>query len=219
MLRTKKVSRNFKGYPQDKKVAFLTNVLGEMSPVTSQFQEPPVLYSEVTSELIDVRDAIKVALTKAPGSADLVIDAFDIVDVTFNALADYVDSLAQGNEIIILASGFVATTGEANAVVVANKPAIEFLFIDAVGEAGFLVGSLGDVTYEFIISTDLSGLKKVGIFFTNTSVGAQTFTGSSKQRRITVTGLPSKTDLFIACYATNTAGVSVLSNILPFSCK
>jgi hypothetical protein len=81
----------------------------------------------------------------------------------------------------------------------------------------FACYQIADSHYNFIISSNLSGLKRLGSFYVNNSVGATTFFGSSKQRKIAVTGLPSKVDLFIVCYATNTAGNSVISTVLPFS--
>ena len=220
MQRKQKVDRSFIGYSQDKKVAFYQNVLDEMIPVTTPFQKPPVAYTIVQTQLDKVKSTIKLALTKATGTATAVGDAFAIEDVSFEALDDYVDSVAQGNSIIIISSGYLATSDTANAAVVTGMPVISHEFIQAAGEAAFDVVSLGsEVTYNFIISTDLTGLKKVGNFYSNPTVGAQTFFGSSKQKHVIVTGLPSKVDLFIVCYATNTAGNSLLSNVLPFICK
>ncbi len=220
MQRKQKVDRSFIGYSQDKKVAFYQNLLDEMIPVSTPFQKPPVAYALVQTQLDKVKSSIKLALTKATGTATAVGDAFDIVDVSFESLADYVDSVAQGNSIIIISSGFLATSDTANAAVVAGMPVISHEFIQASGEAAFNVVPLGtEVTYNFIISTDLTGLKKVGNFYSNPTLDAQTFFGSSKQKHVIVTGLPSKVDLFIVCYATNTAGNSLLSNVLPFICK
>ena len=220
MQRKQKTDRSFIDYTQDKKVAFMQNALDEMSPVASKFQKPQVAYTVIQTQLDKVKAAMKTALTKAAGTAKAVTDAFDIVDVSFESLADYVDSIAQGDSIIIISAGFLPTSDTANAAVVTGMPVVSHEFIQAVGEAGFDVVSLGsEVTYNFIISTDLTGLKKVGIFYTNTTPGAQTFTGSSKQKKIIVSGLPSKTDLFLVCYATNTAGNSILSIELPFICQ
>ena len=163
MQRKQKVDRSFIGYSQDKKVAFMQNVLDEMSPLASPFQKPPIAYTVIQTQLGNVKAAIKVALTKAAGTAKLVDDAFIIVDPSFESLADYVDSIAQGNSTIIISAGFLATSDEATATVVTGMPVIKFEYIAAVGEAGFEVDTLGsEVTYNFIISTDLSGLKKMG---------------------------------------------------------
>ena len=173
MQRKQKTDRSFIDYTQDKKVAFMQNALDEMSPVASKFQKPQVAYTVIQTQLDKVKAAMKTALTKAAGTAKAVTDAFDIVDVSFESLADYVDSIAQGDSIIIISAGFLPTSDTANAAVVTGMPVVSHEFIQAVGEAGFDVVSLGsEVTYNFIISTDLTGLKKVGIFYTNTTPGA-----------------------------------------------
>ena len=219
MYRPKKVSRKFKGYKRDKKVAFLLAVLVKMS-ADLQFKNPPIAYTEVTIQMKEVTDAITIVHTKKPGAADDLEAAFKVVDKIYESLAGFVDIIAKGDENIIYDAGFLATTGEANAIEISDAPVLTFEYISAAGEAAFTLDCDGEkVIFNFIISTDLSGLKKVGNFYTNPTVGAQTFFGSSTHKRIMVSGLPSKTDLFIVCYATNTAGDSLLSVVLPFSCK
>ena len=219
MFRPKKVSRKFKGYKKDKKVAFLLAVIVKMS-ADIKFKSPPIAYADATTQIKVVTDAITRSTTKIPGAADDVEAAFKIVDVTFESLAGFVDTLAKGDENIIFDAGFLSTSGEASSVEISDAPVLAHVYIAAAGEAAFTLDCDGeDVTFNFIISTDLSGLKKVGHFYTNPTVGAQTFFGSSTHKKITVTGLPSKTDLFIVCYATNNAGDSILSVVLPFSCK
>ncbi len=219
MYRPKKVSRKFKGYKRDKKVAFLLAVVVKMS-ADPKFKNPPIAYTEVTIQMKEVTDAITIVHTKKPGSTSDLEAAFKVVDITYESLAGFVDTIAKGDENIIYDAGFLSTSGEVNSLEISDAPILEYEYIGAVGEAAFNVDCDGEnVTFNFIISTDLSGLKKVGNFYTNSIVGAQTFFGSSTHKKIAVQGLPSKTDLFIVSYATNSAGDSILSVVLPFSCK
>ncbi len=75
------------------------------------------------------------------------------------------------------------------------------------------------MVYNFIISTDLSGLVKMGNVFVNKTEGVLTYFLSSRQKRVMVSGMPSLVKLFVVCFTTNVAGNSGLSANIPFSCK
>jgi hypothetical protein len=217
-----KPSKEYKGLSADQKVTFYQNNHDLMSATGSAFPSPPsaVSYAAGQLKITALKDAVQAALSKAKGTADAVTAAEIAVEIFIDGWADYCDSIALGNVVIIAAAGFHPTVVDAGHSVITATPVVKSINENAEGDASFESDVLGEeVTYNFIISTDLSGIKKIGNVFTNTSVGATTFFVSSRQRKITVSGMPSLVKLFVVCFTTNVAGNSSMSAVVPFSCR
>jgi hypothetical protein len=217
-----KPSKDYKKLKADKKVTFYQNNHDLMSATGSAFPSPPtaVSYAAGQSKITALKNAVQAALSKGKGTADAVIQAETAVEIIIDGWADYCDSIALGNVVTIAAAGFDPTVVDAGHTVITDTPVVTVADETAAGEAGLESNALGaDVTYNFIVSTDLSSLKKLGDVFVNLSVGATTYFLSSRQKKIVLTGMPSLTKLYVACFTTNVAGNSGLSAIVPFSCK
>ena len=222
MILVAKPSKDYKNLTAEKKIVFYQNNHDLMSETGSQFLTPPANYSYVAGQLkiTALKNAVQTALTKAKGTADAVILAEEAAEIYIDGWAAYTDSIALGNVVIIAAAGFDPTVVEAGHTAITGAPEVLVSNENAEGVAVIESRPLGDhVTYNFMVSTDLSGLKKLGDVFVNQSVGATTYFMSSRQRRVVLTGMPSLTKLYVACFTTNVAGNSNLSAIVAFSCK
>ena len=217
-----KPSKDYKKLKADAKVVFYQNNHDLMSVTGSDFPSPPsaVSYAAGQTKITALKTAVQTALSRAKGTASAVKKAEKAVEIIIDGWADYCDSIALGDVVIIAAAGFDPTVVDAGHTVITDTPVVTVTNENAAGEAGLESDALGaDVTYNFIVSTDLSGLKKLGDVFVNLSVGATTYLLSSRQKKIMLTGMPSLTKLYVACFTTNVAGNSNLSAIVPFSCR
>jgi len=215
-----KASKEFKNLQMALFLLFVKNVYAFMSVTTSQFQTPPLAYTKVLALITALEKAILEAMSRARGTAELQAQAFDAVKDAFSDLADYVSDTAKGNIAIIEAAGFVPTASESVDGTVTATPIVKVISESAIGEVSFSVTDLGpNVTHNYMISTDLSELKRIGNVFVNLSPAAITYNVSVKQKTVLVRGLPSLVPLYVACYTTNTAGNSNISTLVKFSCK
>ena len=217
-----KASKDYKKMPAEKKVVFYQNNHDLMAATDSGFPTPPTAVSYAAGQLkiTALKDAVQAALSKTKGTADAVILAEAAVEIFIDGWAEYCSEIANGNVVKIAAAGFDSTIVDAVHSVITATPVVTVTNENADGEAGLESNALGaEVTYNFIVSTDLSGLKKLGDVFVNTSVGATTYFLSSRQRKIMLTGMPGLVKLYVACFTTNVAGNSSISGIVPFSCR
>jgi len=126
-----------------------------------------------------------------------------------------------GNKATIELSGFNPTAETSTPGKPTDQPVVVTHNPDVAGIMGFEFELLaGDSNvYNIVIATDLSGVSKTSNEVILAPVTGVTYiTGSTMQRKITMSGLPKYTKLYALCYTTNRAGNSVLSKIIDFSC-
>lgn len=221
MTRKQRVLRNYTKYGATKKLAFYQNIHDLMSDEGTSYPDPPEPNTYVAGQAaLDLLEkAIQGSLTKAKGTSAILKQAVKACDSIVNGWADYVDSIAQGNVVMINAAGFNATVGETNPKEVPGQiKDYDYELQKAKGTIFLKNETLGvGTTYTHIIGSDLSTLTMIGNFITCTNPAVQLYIVVTTRPEVMVTGLPSNAKLQAACFATNNAGSGELSSIISFS--
>ena len=219
MIRTPSVSMDFKRLSIPEEIVFGQNVIDQMTANAAIFVTPDIPLATLQT----VNDDLATAAHEAEGGEHAKVaamrEADKIWDTTFGTQADYVDRIANGNETIILKSGYNATKSETTPASIPNAPVVKEAKVNA------LPGSVHvEVEYQ-------QGVKNYLYFFSSTDapINLERYEFSLAQnpyvigfisdnhRKVDFNNLTSAVSLFLSVAAQNSAGVSEPSS--PMSIK
>jgi len=222
MQRKQRVARNYRRLSPEKKVLLFLNIYGKMSATGSPFTNTSLIYTYALG-LIAI-NAITGALTAAGsgghGVADAVAKAEEAAEKFIDYWAEIVEMIADGDPVIIASSGFTTTKGETSPASINGQPSLDFTPQKQAGTVKLSVNiksiTVDNPSITYIIGSDLSTLIRSGDLMYCTDPSVQLYIINGK-KDIMITGLPSGVDLQSVCVITNTAGVSMYSNLIKFN--
>lgn len=214
MVRTPSVSMDFKRFSIPEEIVFGQNIIDQMTANAVIFTTPDVPLATMQTVNDNLADTAEDAESGDHAKVAAMHAADKEWDTTFGTQADYVDRIANGNETIILQSGFNATKSETTPASIPNAPVVTEAKVNA------LPGSVHvEVEYQ-------QGVKNYLYFFSSSdspidlenhefslaqNPGVVGFI-SDNHRKVDFNNLPSGTTLYLSVAAQNTAGISVPSS-------
>lgn len=213
MIRKPSVSMDFKRLSIPEKVIFGQNVFEQITANAAIFPTPDVDLATLQSKNDTLADTAEAAESGDHAKVSAMNDAERDWDTTFGTEADYVDRIANGNETIILQSGYSATKSETTPASIPNAPVITEAKVNP------LPGSVHvEVEYQ-------QGVKNYLYFFSSTDSPVNLENNefslaqnpnvigfiSDHHRKVDFNNLTSAVTLFLSVTAQNTAGISVPS--------
>ena len=210
MERTPSVSMAFKRLSIPEKIVFGQNVTDKMIENAATFTNPDL----ATATLQSTNDNLSGKAEAAESGDHQKVAAMHAAekdwDTTFGTEAEYVDRIANGNEEIILLSGFQATKSETSPASISDAPVVKELKVNP------LPGSVHvEVEYEqgvknylyFLSSADTPIDLENNEFSFSKNPAVVGFI-SDKHRKVDFNNLPSGTTLYLSVIAQNNAGSS-----------
>ena len=214
MIRKPSVSLEFKTLSIPEEIVFGQNVHDQMLANALVFPTPDV----PLATLLSVNGDLATAANEAEGGDHAKVAAMHaadkVWDTTFGTQADYVDRISNGNETIILQSGFSATKSETTPASIPNAPVVTEAKVNA------LPGSVHvEVEYQqgvknylyFFSSTDSPIIFENHEFPFAQNPGVVAFI-SDNHRKVDFNNLTSGATLYLSVAAQNTAGISIPSS-------
>ena len=210
MIRKPSVSMEFKRLSIPEQIVFGQNVHDQMLANAVIFIDPDVPLATLLSVNDDMATKAEEAESGDHSKVAAMRAADKVWDTTFGTQAEYVDRIANGNETIILKSGFTATKSETTPASIPNAPVVSELKVNS------LPGSVHvEVEYQ-------QGVKNYLYFFTSTDAPINLENNefslaqnpgvigviSNSHRKVDFNNLTSGATLYLSVVAQNTAGVS-----------
>ena len=222
MHRRQMVARNYRRLTTEKKVIMFLKIQGKMSVTGGPFTNDSLIFTYALglTKINAITTALNAQANGGNGTADAVTKAVDAAELFIDYWADIVDLISNGDPVIIVSSGFDATKGETTPASINGQPAVDFTPQKQAGTV-LLDVKTSSITVEnptitYIIGSDLDTLTRSGDLMYCTDVAIRLFFINGK-KEVLVTGLPAGTKLQCVCVITNTAGVSIYSNVIKFS--
>ena len=213
MIRKPAVSLEFKKLKIPEEIVFGQNVHDQMLANAVLFPTPDVPLDTLQT----VNDTLKTAAQEAEGGDHSKVAAMYAADkewdTTFGTEADYVDRIANGNETIILKSGYRATKSETTPAAIPTAPIVTEAKVNALPgsvhvEIEFQQGVKNYLYFFSTVDTPINLENNEFSYTANPSVAGFI---SDRHRKIDFYNLPSGVTLYLSVAAQNNAGTSVPS--------
>ena len=221
MQRKQRVARNYRRLSPEKKVLFFLKIYGKMSATGSPFTNTSLIYTYALGLIAinAITGALMAAGSGGHGVADAVAKAVAAAEMFIDKWAEIVEMIADYDPVIIASSGFTPTKGETTPAAINGQPGLDFTPQKQAGTVKLSVNvrsiTVENPTITYIIGSNLSTLVRSGDLMHCSDPAVQLFIINGK-KDVMVTGLPSGIDLQCVCVITNTAGVSMYSNLIRF---
>ena len=221
MQRKQNVSRNYKALFTEKKVVFYLKIQGKMAATGSGFPNTNLVYSYILglAAINGITTALNAAANGGKGTAEAVIKAVNTAEAFIDYWADIVDLVSGGDPVVIVGSGFTATKAETTPTVINPQPRLDYLPQKQAGTVTVFIENrtifVERPWFTFLFGSNLDTLTRSGdlMYCTDDTIHLYVING---KKEILVTGLPTGEDMQCVCVITNSAGVSIYSNIVKF---
>ncbi|MFC2093778.1 hypothetical protein ACFLSV_07745 [Bacteroidota bacterium] len=216
MIRKPTVSMHFKKLSIPEQVVFGQNIHDQMLANAAIFTTPDV----PLATLLTVNNNLATTAREAESGDHAKIAAMHaadkVWDTTFGTQADYVNRIANGDETIILKSGFHATKSETTPASIPSSPIIKEAKVNALpgsvhvkvefqqGVKNYLYFFSSADTPIILENNEFSSAKNPGV------VGFIT----DNHRKVDFYDLPPGRILYLSVAAQNTAGISIPSSTM-----
>lgn len=209
MKRKPKVSLAFKRLSVADKISFGGNVHSEMSKNSSVFTDPDISMDDLSACVEDLSKANDEAQSGDHNKIAVLHEKEKAFDTTFTTEASYVDRKANGLESTILLSGFKATTSETKKTQPCEAP--ENVQAEANAKVlGAAVASCDVVedadAYVYCFSTSATPIVVTNGFISKENNPDLVGMAIDTHNKLAVTGLPSRSTLYITIFGVNRTG-------------
>ena len=221
MQRKQNVARDYRHLTPEKKVIKYLQIQGKMSASGSVFINTSLVFTYALGliKINAITTALNAQANGGNGTADAVAKAVIAAEKFIDNWADLVDLIANGDSIIIVSSGFDATSATTTPGVINEQPILDFTPQKQAGSVLLQVETksitVDHPTITYVIGSDLDTLTRSGDLMFCTDVAIRLFCITGKKEAL-VTGLPAGTKLQCVCVVTSAAGVSTYSNVIKF---
>jgi hypothetical protein len=214
MIRTPSVSLLFKQLTIPEKVIFGQNVHDQITLNAVIFPTPDVPLATLLSKNDTLSDTAEAAESGDHAKVALMHAAERDWDTTFDTEAHYVDRIANGNEAIILQSGFQATKSETSPASIPHVPEVKEPKINSIpGSIHIEIEyQQGVKNYLYFVSTTNTPVNLDGNKFSVAQNPDVVVFITEHHRKVDINGLTSGTTLYLSVFAQNTAGISAPSS-------
>ena len=219
MQRKQSVSRAYRRLSVEKKVIMYLKIHGKTSAGGSVFINPSLIFTYAFG--LTKINAITTALNNAAGGGDGTVDAVNKAVIAAEKFidnwADLVELIANGDSVVIVSSGFDATKADSSPTVINGQPNLDFTPQKQAGSVKLITAGITvkHPTITYVFGSNLDTLTRSGDLMYCTDVAIRLLFINGK-KEVMVTGLPSGGDMQCVCVVTNTAGVSIYSNVIKF---
>ncbi|MFC2093578.1 hypothetical protein ACFLSV_06730 [Bacteroidota bacterium] len=214
MIRIPSVSLDFKRLSIPEKTVFGQNVFEQMTANAAIFVTPDVALATLQSKNDTLADTAEAAEGGDHAKVAAMHAAEKDWDTTFSTEADYVDRIANGNETIILQSGFHATKSETTPASIPDVPDVKEPKVNP------LPGSIhveveyhqGVKNYLYFVSTSNTPINLENNEFSLAKNPDVVGFISDNHRKVDFNDLTSGATLYLSVAAQNTAGTGAPSS-------
>jgi hypothetical protein len=214
MTRKPSVSFEFKRLTIPEKVIFGQNVHDQLTANAAIFTTPDVDLVTLQTKIGTLTSTADAAESGDHAKVAEMYEAERDWDTTFDTEAHYVDRIANGNETIILKSGFTATKSETTPATIPLVPEVKEPKINPVpGSIHVEVEyKQGVKNYLYFISTSNTPVNLDGNKFSFAQNPDVVVFISDHHRKVDINDLASGTTLYLSVFAQNTAGTGAPSS-------
>jgi hypothetical protein len=214
MIRTPSVSLEFKQLTIPEKTVFGQNVIDQLTANAVIFVTPDVPLATLQSKNDTLSDTAEAAEGGDHSKVSAMHEAERDWDTTFGTEADYVDRIANGNETIILQSGYSATKSETTPASIPDVPEVKEPKVNP------LPGSIhveaeykqGVKNLLYFVSTSNTPINLENNEFSLTQNPDVVGFISDNHRKVDFNNLTSGATLYLSVAAQNTAGTGAPSS-------
>jgi len=211
MIRKPSVSLEFKTFSIPEEIVFGQNVIDQMTANVAIFPTPDVPLVTLQTVNDDLSTTAHEAESGDHSKVAAMYTAYKVWDTTFGTHADYVDRIANGNETIILQSGFRATKSETSPAAIPTALTVTKAEVNPLpGSVHVEVGyQQGVKNYLYFFSTENTPINLENHEFSLAQNPSVIGFISDNHRKVDFNNLTSGATLYLSVAAQNTAGIGV----------
>lgn len=214
MERTPSVSLAFKQLSIPEKIVFGQNVHDQLTANAAIFVTPDVPLATLQTKNDTLSDTAEAAEGGDHAKVAAMHEAERDWDTTFDTEANYVDRVANGNETIILQSGYSATKSETSPATIPEVPEVKEPKVNPApgsihAEVEF---QQGVKNYLYFVSTSNTPINLENNEFSLTQNPDVVGFISDNHRKVDFNNLASGATLYLSVAAQNTAGIGAPSS-------